>query len=104
MTAARHCENCGTTLSEEASFCKSCGASVRSMNDTKCPTCGNDNPEDGQFCGGCGANLISGEASAGTELPMVGVGEAIGRGFSNYFTLPLVPKTGGGRYSRPLLD
>ena len=52
----------------------------------KCPTCGNDNPDNAQFCGICGANLISGEASIGTELPMVGFGEAISRGFSNYFT------------------
>ena len=52
----------------------------------KCPTCGNDNPLDAQFCGGCGTNLISGEASVGTELPMVGFGEAISRGFRNYVT------------------
>jgi uncharacterized membrane protein YhaH (DUF805 family) len=52
----------------------------------KCPTCGNDNPDNAQFCGICGANLISGETSIGTELPMVGFGEAISRGFSNYFT------------------
>ena len=58
---------------------------MRSVNDMKCPTCGNDNPPDAQFCGGCGTNLISGEASVGTELPMVGFGEAISRGFRNYF-------------------
>jgi uncharacterized membrane protein YhaH (DUF805 family) len=52
----------------------------------KCPTCGRDNPENAQFCGICGANLISGEAYLGAELPMVGFGEAISRGFSNYFT------------------
>jgi len=52
----------------------------------KCPTCGRDNPENAQFCGVCGTNLISGEVSVGTELPMVGFGEAISRGFSNYFT------------------
>ena len=51
----------------------------------KCPQCGNDNPENAQFCGGCGTNLIPGEASVGTRLPMVGFGEAISRGFSNYF-------------------
>ena len=51
----------------------------------ECPTCGNGNPENAQFCGGCGANLISGEASVGTELPMVSFGGAIIRGFSNYF-------------------
>ena len=86
MTEARTCENCEATLSEEASFCKSCGASVRSVNDMKCPTCGNDNPAAAQFCGGCGTNLISSEASVGTELPMVGFGEAISRGFRNYAT------------------
>ena len=51
----------------------------------KCTACGNDNTSDAQFCGGCGTNLISGEASVGTELPMVGFGEAISRGFRNYF-------------------
>ena len=84
MTATRHCENCRTTLSEEASFCASCGASVRSMNDTQCPTCGNDNRGDAQFCGRCGASLIPGETSVGAELPMVGFGEAINRGVRNY--------------------
>jgi len=52
----------------------------------KCTACGNDNAENAQFCGGCGINLISGEAFVGAELPRVGFGEAIGRGFSNYFT------------------
>lgn len=52
----------------------------------KCPLCANDNPSDAQFCGACGANLNSSEASIVAELPMVGLGEAISRGFSNYFT------------------
>jgi len=52
----------------------------------KCPTCRNDNPAGAQFCGGCGTNLHSGEASIDAELPMVGFGDAISRGFSNYFT------------------
>ena len=51
----------------------------------KCTACGNDNEENAQFCGVCGTNLISGEVSVGTELPMVRFGEAIRRGFSNYF-------------------
>ena len=52
----------------------------------KCPTCRNNNPAGAQFCGGCGANLNSGEASIDAELPMVDFGDAISRGFSNYFT------------------
>ena len=52
----------------------------------KCQKCGHENADDAQFCGVCGANLISGEAFIGTELPMVSFGEAISRGFSNYFT------------------
>ena len=60
----------------------------------KSPTCRNDNPAGAQFCGGCGTNLISGEASIYAELPMVGFGEAISRGFTNYFTF-------SGRASRP---
>ena len=51
-----------------------------------CPACGSETPDDVQFCGGCGTNLISGEAPAGTGVPMVGFGAAISRGFSNYFT------------------
>ena len=50
-----------------------------------CPTCGKDNPENAQFCGECGANLISGETSVGTELPMVNFGTAIQLGFQRYF-------------------
>ena len=52
----------------------------------QCLTCGNDNPENAQFCGVCGTNLIAGESSVGTELPMVGFSDAIRRGFRNYFT------------------
>ena len=52
----------------------------------KCSACGNDNPEDAQSCGEYGANLNSGEASIDADLPMVGFGDAISRGFSNYFT------------------
>mgnify|MGYP000392040066 CR=1 FL=1 len=51
-----------------------------------CPTCGKDNPEDARFCAVCGAILISGETYVGTELPMVGFGEAVSRGFRKYFT------------------
>ncbi len=51
-----------------------------------CPTCDNENPADARFCGGCGANLNLGEASIYAELPMVGFGDAISRGFTNYFT------------------
>ena len=66
----------------------------REVSDMKCQECGHDNPANAQFCGVCGANLISSEASIGTEPQMVGFGEAIGRGFSNYFTF-------SGRASRP---
>ena len=50
-----------------------------------CSACGKENVEDAQFCSICGASLTSGETSIGTELPMVSFGEAISRGFSNYF-------------------
>ena len=52
----------------------------------KCQECGHENADDAQFCGVCGTNLISGEISVRTELPMVGFGEAIIRGFRNYAT------------------
>ena len=94
MTSARYCELCGATLSEEASFCKSCGSSVHPRNDMKCQTCGNDNEENAQFCEGCGASLSSGRVTARPGLPTVGFGEAISRGFTNYFTF-------NGRASKP---
>ena len=62
--------------------------------DMKCQTCGNDNAENAQFCGGCGASLSSGRVAARPGLPTVGFGEAISRGFTNYFTF-------SGRASRP---
>ena len=68
MTAAQNCGNCGATTGEEATFCKSCGATVRSVDDMRCPTCGNDNEGDANFCIGCGASL-----SASTPI---GVGAA----------------------------
>ena len=54
--------------------------------DMKCQTCGNDNAENAQFCAGCGASLSSGRVAARPGLPTVGFGEAISRGFTNYFT------------------
>ena len=60
----------------------------------KCTACGNDSPENAQFCAGCGASLSSGRVAARPGLPTVGFGEAISRGFTNYFTF-------SGRASRP---
>ena len=64
----------------------------------ECPTCNHDNSNDAQFCGVCGSTLTTSTASAagiGTDGgSTVGFGEAIGRGFSNYFTF-------SGRASRP---
>ena len=50
----------------------------------KCPTCGNEAEPGAQFCGICGTGLDSGELVTGSELPRVGFGKAINRGFSNY--------------------
>jgi len=86
MAVGQNCESCGAALGMGASFCRDCGASVRSVNDGECRTCGSETQDDAQFCGGCGTNLISGEAYVGAELPMMGFGEAISRGFCNYFT------------------
>jgi uncharacterized membrane protein YhaH (DUF805 family) len=94
MAVGQNCGNCGTALGMGASFCKLCGASVRSRNDMKCQTCGNDNEENAQFCEGCGASLSAGRVAARPGLPTVGFGEAISRGFTNYFTF-------SGRASRP---
>ena len=51
----------------------------------KCPTCSTENKLDAQFCGICGTTLSSGEVATGPQQPMVGFGEAISRGFSNFF-------------------
>ena len=50
-----------------------------------CPTCSNEVESGAQFCGICGTNLSSGEVADGPQQPMVGFGEAISRGFNNYF-------------------
>ncbi len=50
-----------------------------------CPTCNNENEPGAQFCGTCGTNLSSGEVADGPQQPMAGFGEAIRRGFSDYF-------------------
>ena len=50
-----------------------------------CPTCNNETETGAQFCGICGTTLSSEEVTAGPEQPRVGFGEAIIRGFSNYF-------------------
>ena len=64
----------------------------------KCQNCDHENREGAQFCGICGAKLgqsaasgsegTSEEASRGSsgEVPMVEFGEAIARGFQNYFS------------------
>lgn len=88
MTATRNCENCGEKLAFEATFCVSCGASVQAVADMKCPTCGQSNAENAQFCGECGTSLSTSatrDSAVDTELPMVGFGDAISRGFTNYF-------------------
>ena len=94
MVVGQNCENCGAGWGAGASFCGDCGASVRPVNDTKCRTCGSETPGDAQFCEGCGASLSSGRVAARPGLPTVGFGEAISRGFTNYFTF-------SGRASRP---
>ena len=50
-----------------------------------CPTCNNETEPDAQFCGICGIGLSSGEVVTEARQPRVGFGEAISRGFKNYF-------------------
>ena len=50
-----------------------------------CPTCNNQAEPGTQFCGICGTNLPSEKVATGPEQPKVGFGEAISRGFTNYF-------------------
>ena len=53
-----------------------------------CPTCDRNNSADSQFCGGCGASLsvstARGIEMAASELPKVGLPQAIKLGFKNY--------------------
>ena len=61
----------------------------------KCQQCGKENVENAKFCGECGSNFSSEEVTAPPPgLPSVGFGEAISRGFTNYFKF-------SGRSSRP---
>ena len=75
MTAAQNCGNCGATPSEEATFCKSCGAAVRSVDDMRCPTCDNDNLDDAEVCGGCGASLSAPPDTGPTPQEMDAAGQ-----------------------------
>ena len=75
MTAAQNCGNCGATPSEEATFCKSCGAAVRSVDDMRCPTCDNDNLDDAVVCGGCGASLSAPPDTGPTPQEMDAAGQ-----------------------------
>jgi len=94
MTMEQSCENCGSEISQEASFCLSCGASVKpgkqskSTAEIKCKSCGEVSPEGSLFCGDCGNNLNENQTgepkSDSDELPMVEFSEAIGKAFVNY--------------------
>ena len=49
-----------------------------------CPTCGREVEANSGFCGSCGTNLSEVAANDGFQQPMVGFGESIGLGFTNY--------------------
>lgn len=58
------CEKCGKEVSVHASFCGSCGASMRNVlleladaDDRICPICGLATPRDSLFCEKCGARI-----------------------------------------------
>ena len=53
MSMAQTCKKCGSQLSENSSFCGSCGT----PSDKKCPRCGNEQSPNSVFCGKCGDNL-----------------------------------------------
>lgn len=47
------CVKCRTQNAQDASFCKSCGGSLRRA----CPSCGGGNAPDARFCDDCGKPL-----------------------------------------------
>ena len=47
------CASCGTTNTDDASFCNNCGQSLASG----CPQCGTENPPQANFCNNCGSSL-----------------------------------------------
>lgn len=55
-TQVNTCSVCQTVNHDDASFCKACGASLRSP--TTCPSCGTGVPKEARFCPGCGLRLI----------------------------------------------
>lgn len=51
------CKKCGAEASENAKFCKNCGASLDESQKRKCPNCGKEIDEDAAFCEFCGEKL-----------------------------------------------
>ena len=59
------CENCGAAISENASFCTSCGTPVVRRQEQPannaaagaCPNCGKPIAQGSKFCTGCGSKL-----------------------------------------------
>ena len=49
------CPNCGSKLSEGASFCSGCGTKIQENAPGVCTACGAELPEGAEFCIGCGA-------------------------------------------------
>ena len=52
----------------------------------ECSNCKRDVVDEASFCGFCGSSLNVKQVTKEVTLPSVGFGEAISRGFSNYFT------------------
>ena len=75
MPEAHICGNCGVTLSEEATFCKSCGPTVRAVEDMRCPTCGDDIRDDAEVCGGCGTSLSAPPVTSPTPQEIDAAGQ-----------------------------
>ena len=52
----------------------------------ECSNCRRDVLDEASFCGFCGCSLNAKQVIQDVTLPSVGFGEAISKGFSNYFT------------------
>lgn len=50
----KKCNNCNTTILEEARFCHNCGTKVIDQNKITCPDCHTSNPAKSAFCKSCG--------------------------------------------------
>lgn len=51
------CENCGSEIPADSSFCVKCGAKIKEEEDLVCPSCKKPVEKDEVFCRHCGSQI-----------------------------------------------